>query len=58
VDDYNAFVGSVDTRVIPTLRKFEESGAKGKEAIVELKPVEGGQRRLASAPESDASKPA
>lgn len=49
VDDYNHFVGSVDVRVLPTLRKFEESGAGAKEPVKELKPVESATRRLAAA---------
>ncbi len=49
VDDYNQFVGSVDARVMPTLRKFEEAGAKGKEAIKELTPVDSATRRSLNA---------
>ncbi|MCC7010997.1 MAG: DNA recombination protein RmuC [Planctomycetes bacterium] len=49
VDDYNSFVGSVDARVIPTLRKFEESGAKSKNPIKELTPVDGALRRSQTA---------
>jgi len=49
VDDYNGFVGSIDTRVLPTLRKFEESGAGAREPVKELKPVDGVTRRLAGA---------
>lgn len=56
VDDYNGFVASVDTRVMPTLRKFEESGARAKEPIKELKPVEGVLRARAGAPEAPAAK--
>jgi DNA recombination protein RmuC len=52
VDDYNGFVASVDTRVMPTLRKFEESSARAKEPIKELKPVEGVLRARAGGPDS------
>lgn len=49
VEDYNGFVGSVDARVMPTLRKFEESSARAKEPVKELKPVEGVIRARSSA---------
>lgn len=53
-NDYNAFVRSVDSRVMPTLRKFEEAGAKGNEPVKELKPVEGGLERSKNAHALDA----
>lgn len=56
VGDYNDFVASVDTRVMPTLRKFEESGARAKEPIKELKPVEGVVRARAGADELPAAR--
>jgi len=37
---YNAFVGSVDARLMPTLRKFEEAGAKSERELPEPAPVE------------------
>ena len=33
VDHYNKFTASVDSRLTPTLRKFEETGAKGKKEL-------------------------
>jgi len=33
VDHYNKFTASVDTRLTPTLRKFEDAGAKGKKEL-------------------------
>jgi DNA recombination protein RmuC len=58
VDDYNGFVASVDTRVMPTLRKFEESSARAKEPIKELKPVEGVLRARASGADAAEAKEA
>jgi len=46
VERYNKMVGSIDTRLMPTLKKFEESGAKSSKALVEAKPVEGELRGL------------
>lgn len=46
VERYNRMVGSIDTRLMPTLKKFEESGAKSSKALVEAKPVEGEVRGL------------
>jgi DNA recombination protein RmuC len=40
VDRYNAFAGSYQTRLEPTLRKFEEAGARGGKDLVEVKPLE------------------
>jgi DNA recombination protein RmuC len=40
VEDYNQFVASIEARVLPTLRRFEESGTQVGEPIKELKPVE------------------
>ncbi|MFM9995183.1 MAG: DNA recombination protein RmuC [Phycisphaerales bacterium] len=39
VKRYNGMVGSVETRLLPTLRKFEESGVKGGKEIPELPEV-------------------
>lgn len=38
-DKYNAFVASYETRLEPTLRKFEEADVKSKKELVELEPV-------------------
>jgi len=40
VDAYNDAIGSIDRRLNPTLRKFEELGARGKDDLPELPPVE------------------
>lgn len=48
VERYNNVVGSIDTRLVPTLRKFEDAGAKGAKPVPELKPVEQGPRQLES----------
>ncbi|TVQ32577.1 MAG: DNA recombination protein RmuC [Phycisphaeraceae bacterium] len=61
VERYNRFVGSVDSRLIPTLRKFEEGGAKSGRELSELPMVDVDVRAAevpeslpaASAPESD-----
>lgn len=38
-EHYNKFVGSYEHKLEPTLRKFEESSAKGAKELPELKPV-------------------
>ena len=43
-DRYNTLVGSVESRVMPTLRRFEEKGASTGKAVPELKPLEGATR--------------
>ncbi|MBL4809975.1 MAG: DNA recombination protein RmuC, partial [Phycisphaerales bacterium] len=48
VERYNKLVGSIDTRMMPTLRKFEEVGAKSTKRLVELKAVGGEMRELAA----------
>jgi len=48
VDRYNKLVGSIDTRMMPTLRKFEEVGAKSTKGLVEPKVVSGDTRALVS----------
>ncbi len=45
---YNRVVGSIDTRLVPTLKRFEEAGAKSAKELAELKPVEAEPRALAS----------
>lgn len=46
VDRYNKLVGSIDTRMMPTLRRFEDAGAKSTKALTEPKPVNGQLRQL------------
>lgn len=46
LNKYNELVGSVDRRLYPTLRKFEEKGAKSSEQLTELKKVDGTTRAL------------
>ena len=46
---YNAMVGSMQRRVLPTLRDFNELGISGEE-LPEVKPVERSARKL-TAPE-------
>ncbi|MFI4897444.1 MAG: DNA recombination protein RmuC [Phycisphaerales bacterium JB059] len=46
VDRYNSLVGSIDSRLVPTLRKFEETGAKSGKTLSELKPLDGVTRTL------------
>lgn len=41
---YNKLVGSVDSRLMPTLRKFEEAGAKSEKLLEEPKAVEANVR--------------
>lgn len=48
---YNEVVGSIDSRLVPTLRKFEEAGAKGSRSIAELRPVDESPRQLGAGKE-------
>jgi len=48
VERYNKLVGSIDTRMMPTLKKFEDAGAKSGKGLIEPKRVEGAPRELAS----------
>lgn len=48
VDRYNKLVGSIDSRMMPTLRRFEDAGAKSTKALVEPKVVSGELRELVS----------
>lgn len=43
-DRYNKVVGSVETRLMPTLRRFEEKGAASGRTVDEVKPLEGSTR--------------
>jgi DNA recombination protein RmuC len=48
-DSYNSAIGSFETRVLVSARKFKDLGATSQDAqIVELRPVESGVRRLQS----------
>ena len=49
VNSYNKLVGSIDRRMMPTLRKFEEAGAKSSKALDEAPPIEVKPQLLASA---------
>jgi len=46
VERYNKLVGSIDTRLVPTLTRFEEAGAKGAKALPEVRVVEEPVRAL------------
>lgn len=50
VERYNKLAGSIDTRMMPTLRRFEDAGAKSAKTLVEPKPVEHSPKELASGP--------
>ncbi|MCA9283319.1 MAG: DNA recombination protein RmuC, partial [Phycisphaerales bacterium] len=52
VKSYNQFVGSVDSRLMPTLRRFEEEGAKSGKEIAEIKPIETTPRDIGALPEA------
>ena len=45
---YNEFVGSVDNRLVPTLRKFEERGAHSSKTLGSLRHLEGEVRKIQS----------
>ncbi len=47
---YNKFVGSVDRRLMPTLRKFEEKGAASSKKLEALTELEGDTRSIQSLP--------
>lgn len=49
VERYNRLVGSIDSRLTPTLKKFEDAGARSGKALTELKPVDGSPRALQAA---------
>ncbi len=53
VERYNRLVGSIDARMMPTLKKFEDAGAKSGKALVEPKRVEGEARLLAGSEEGE-----
>jgi DNA recombination protein RmuC len=51
---YNEFVGSVDSRLVPTLKKFEEKGARSGRTLGELRELEEGPRKIQSLESEDA----
>jgi DNA recombination protein RmuC len=53
VERYNRLVGSIDSRMMPTLKKFEDAGAKSGKALVEPKRVEGEARLLSGGEEGE-----
>ena len=54
VEAYNAFVGSLESRVLPAARRFRELEASGAEGPVpELAPVDAVPRRAAAAPAAE-----
>jgi len=53
VERYNKLVGSIDSRMMPTLKKFEDAGAKSGKALIEPKRVEGEPRLLAGSEEGE-----
>ena len=53
-DNYNRAVGSLESRVLPSVRKFKELGAATGDELAELGPVDEAPRTL-TAPESDSS---
>lgn len=53
VERYNRLVGSIDSRMMPTLKKFEAAGAKSGKGLVEPKRVEGELRLLAGSDERE-----
>jgi DNA recombination protein RmuC len=50
VESYNAFLGSLESRVLPTARRFRELEAAGAEIVPEISPVDS-VTRVAQAPE-------
>ncbi len=56
-DRYNKFVGSVDQRLMPTIRKFEETGARSARERRDPAPVEGGVRQIDALADSAALPP-
>ncbi|MBU1742637.1 MAG: DNA recombination protein RmuC, partial [Proteobacteria bacterium] len=46
VDNYNRAVGSLESRVLVTARKFAELGADGAKEITELTPLEKKPRQV------------
>lgn len=57
-ESYNRFVGSVDGRLMPTLRRFEDKGAKSSRALEDLKPIEGDTRAIQALDGAPSAEPA
>jgi DNA recombination protein RmuC len=55
---YNEFVGSVDNRLVPTLRKFAERGARSSKTLAELHAIDGEPRRMQSLEQGELIYPA
>ncbi len=53
VRTYNQFVGSVDSRLMPTLRRFEEAGARSEKQLTEPKPIDAVTSELRKLPEAE-----
>jgi DNA recombination protein RmuC len=47
VDSYNKATGSLESRVLPSARRFKDLGAATGEEIVEIEPVDESPRALA-----------
>jgi len=46
VERYNRLVGSIDTRMMPTLKRFEDAGARSGKDLPEPKPIDATPRML------------
>ena len=55
---YNEFVGSVDNRLVPTLKRFEERGARSGKTLAELRELDEGARKIQSLDDGDVITPA
>jgi DNA recombination protein RmuC len=53
VQSYNAMVGSIDARLVPTLRRFEDAGASGAKPVDQLALIDIAPRELQAAQEDD-----
>ncbi|MBX3360795.1 MAG: hypothetical protein KF912_00790 [Phycisphaeraceae bacterium] len=53
VEQHNRFASSVESRLLPTIRKFEESGVKSAKAVDALPEVEVRARLIEGAGEGD-----
>lgn len=55
VERYNRLVGSIDTRMLPTLKKFEEAGVSSAKNLTEPKPVDATPRLMGAGDDSGAT---